>query len=283
MTIGDLLKTWRLITDDSQVGAWNMAVDEALLGSVADGASGPVLRLYRWSPACLSLGRAQSIDDIDMPRLAERGWDIVRRPTGGRAILHQNELTYAVIAAEDHPLMRGGVLESYRRISSCLVRGLEHLAIQATVQVPDPVPDGARKNPICFEVPSAYEISVAGLKIIGSAQVRKRKTVLQHGSLPLAGDLGRICDVLSYPDESSRLTAKETLLQRAATLEQVLGKRVAWELAAHAMILGFEEGLKVVLTPSRLSEAEQKQARTLLESRYQDLSWTTRHPAREVE
>lgn len=266
---------FRLIRDTSRDGAWNMAVDEAILHAVANGISPPTLRLYAWEPACLSLGRAQSIDDVDLGRLRERGWDIVRRPTGGRAILHHQELTYAVIAPERHPIMQGGVLESYRKISAALVRGIENLSVEIAVKGPDPMTDEERTNPICFEVPSAYEISAQGRKIIGSAQVRKRKVVLQHGSLPLSGDLGMICDVLSYTDESTREQAKEALLRKAATLEMLTGREVSWQEAADSMTLGFTLAFGLNLTKSRLVAAEEHQIAQLIEARYRNASWTS--------
>jgi lipoate-protein ligase A len=93
-----------------------MAVDEAILESVAVGTSPATLRLYDWSPACLSLGYAQDAEDVDLERLRARGWDLVRRPTGGRAILHADEITYAVIGPASDPRFAGGILDSYRRL-----------------------------------------------------------------------------------------------------------------------------------------------------------------------
>jgi lipoate-protein ligase A len=270
------LNAWRLIAHDPSSGAWNMAVDEAILHHVADGESPPTLRLYGWQPACISLGRAQPSDDIDQDQLIQRGWELVRRPTGGRAILHQNELTYAVIAPEDHPLMRGGVLESYRRISEALVCGLEQLAIEVEVRGSDPVSEEVRANPICFEVPSAYEITVLGRKIMGSAQVRKRKTVLQHGSLPLTGDLGQICDVLQYQSDVMRENAKRELLKQAATLETLIGSVISWDEAAEAFMNGFQEVLRNSLTPLELTSEEEATAEQLMKTRYQNRAWTFR-------
>ena len=109
---------WRLIESDALQGPMNMAIDEALLESVGAGRSLPVLRLYRWSPPCISIGYAQNGADVDHLTLNEHGWDWVRRPTGGRAILHTDELTYSVIAPPDEPRVAGSLLESYRRILS---------------------------------------------------------------------------------------------------------------------------------------------------------------------
>ncbi len=101
----------------SRTGAWNMAVDELILEHIGRGASLPTLRLYSWQPPCLSLGHAQPFADVDVHRLEERGWEVVRRPTGGRAILHTDELTYSVIAPTDEPRVAGSILESYNRLA----------------------------------------------------------------------------------------------------------------------------------------------------------------------
>ncbi|HEX9617401.1 MAG TPA: hypothetical protein VGA03_08280, partial [Anaerolineales bacterium] len=111
------LARWRLIHTPPAPGAWNMAVDEAILEAVGRGQADPTLRLYAWSPPCLSLGYAQPSSDVDLPQLHALGWDLVRRPTGGRAILHTDELTYAVIAPLSEPRLAGSVLESYQSLS----------------------------------------------------------------------------------------------------------------------------------------------------------------------
>ncbi len=171
---------WRLVLSPPLSGPENMALDEALLESIVDGESPPTLRLYSWEPPCLSLGFAQPHTDADPARLRSLGWDLDRRPTGGRAILHIDELTYAVAVPESHPLMAGGVLPSYQRLSRGLLAALAQLALAPEVQPTTPRSEPEQSNPICFQVPSAYEITVGGRKLIGSAQVRRRAAVLQH-------------------------------------------------------------------------------------------------------
>ncbi len=200
---------WRLLRTQPAVGAWNMAVDEAILESTAQDLMPPTLRLYAWSPACISLGYAQSIDDVDLDKLKELGWDIVRRPTGGRAILHMDELTYSICGMNSDPNLAGSVLESYQHLSQGLIEALCQLSITADVPKLSPKQDHqSPQNPVCFEVPSNYEITVGKKKLIGSAQARKKSGVLQHGTLPLYGDITRIIDVLHYPDESLRNQAE---------------------------------------------------------------------------
>jgi len=117
--------TWRLLITPPARGAWNMAVDQAILEHIGRGESIPTLRLYSWQPPCLSLGYAQPFADVDVARLNERGWDVVRRPTGGRAILHTDELTYSITAPNDEPRVAGSILESYNRLAGAVIASRE--------------------------------------------------------------------------------------------------------------------------------------------------------------
>jgi lipoate-protein ligase A len=253
-----------------------MAVDESILHAVAEGKAAPTMRLYAWDPACLSLGRAQPIEDVNLERLEQTGFDLVRRPTGGRAILHDQELTYALIAPEDHPLMTGGVLESYRRISAGLIAALEQLAVHVEVRGPEPVQGDERVNPICFEVPSPYEITVRGKKILGSAQVRKRHTVLQHGSLPLTGDIAAICEILTYRDDDQRARARQQVRERAVALADVTERELYWEQVAKAFIDAFEQVLEFEFEESDLTAQEVQTINRLLAERYENMQWIQR-------
>src|SRR5512139_4097803 len=221
------MDTWRLLITPPAHGAWNMALDEAILEHIGRGESGPTLRLYAWDPPCLSLGHAQPFADVDRARLQERGWEVVRRLTGGRAILHTDEITYSVIAPNDEPRVAGTVLESYNRLARALLLAVKELDLPVEIKE-GKVDHQAVPNPVCFEVPSTYEITVNGKKLIGSAQARKKEGVLQHGSLPLVGDLTRICQALVFENESERDSASARLLERATTLESALGKQVGW-------------------------------------------------------
>jgi lipoate-protein ligase A len=268
--------TWRLIVSQPSRGPLNMALDEAILEAVSAGKSPPTLRLYAWSPPCLSLGVAQPAADVDLEALTQAGWDIVRRPTGGRAILHTDELTYAVIAGSHNRHVAGDILTSYRHLSQALLAALSELGL-TTQTVPgdnsDPGPSG---YPVCFENPSAYEITAGGKKLIGSAQVRRKHGVLQHGTLPLQGDLGRICRALHFNSVDEREAAVERVRDRATTVESVLGHGPDWETVAEAFKRGFEGALGLVFERGEASAAERRRAKALIEERYGDEAWTFR-------
>jgi lipoyl(octanoyl) transferase len=268
------MRQWRLLYDNPAPGVRNMAVDETILESVAAGDSLPTLRLYAWSPPCLSLGYAQRASDADLKRINTQGWDVVRRPTGGKAILHTDELTYSLSLPVDHPIAAGDIIESYRRISRALLVGLQPFGVQPQSER---MGKTVNKNvgPVCFETPSHYEITVVGRKLIGSAQLRRKNGMLQHGSLPLTGDVTRICDALNYPDAGSREQARQQVRERAATLEDVIGVPVAWEEAAAALVEAFAGVFAVDFEISTLSEQEEARVEALIPF-YQSLEYARR-------
>ncbi|MCJ7659180.1 MAG: lipoate--protein ligase family protein [Anaerolineales bacterium] len=254
-----------------------MAVDEAILKEIASGGNPPTLRLYGWEPTCLSLGYAQPWRDINIGNLGDLGWNIVRRPTGGRAILHKDELTYAVIAPASEPRLQGSVIESYKYLSKALLQALGQLGASAQAAVFNKNANDQRThNPVCFEVPSNYEITVKGKKLIGSAQARRREGILQHGSLPLFGDITEILNVLSFSTTKDKTEASDRLSQRATSLESVLRRKVTWEEAAHEFIIAFQDVLNLELEPGELSISEKKRATELENDKYRSPDWTRR-------
>ncbi len=256
-------------------GAWNMAVDEAMVEHIGRGESLPTLRLYSWQPACLSLGHAQPYADADLTRLQARGWDLVRRPTGGRAILHTDELTYSVTSAPGEPLMAGSVVESYGRLAPALLAAVRALGVEAEIKE-TPSVEPSSTNPVCFEVPSTNEVTAKGKKLIGSAQARRKEGILQHGSLPLTGDLARITEALKFEDEAARREAGQRLLRRATTVESVLGHAPSWEDACEAFVTAFQAVLGLRFDPCPLSQSENHRAEELVQEKYAHPSWMER-------
>jgi len=267
---------WRLLYTAPEHGAWNMAVDEALLEHIHRGESSPTLRLYAWDPPCLSLGYAQPFSDVDQERLAARGWEVVRRATGGRAILHTDELTYSVTGNADENTLAGGILKSYNSLAQALLHAVRELGLAVEMNEHTQQAAAQSPNPVCFEVPSTYEITVSGKKLIGSAQARRKEGVLQHGSLPLSGDLARICQVLVFKDEADRERAAQRLLERATTIEGALGRGISWDAAAQAFVHGFETKLGIQFERGVMSPSEIRRTDELVKEKYAHASWTER-------
>ncbi len=268
---------WRLILSNPESGSWNMALDEAILSTTATKTNPPTLRFYDWQPATLSLGFAQPYTDVDQARLTSENWELVRRPTGGRAILHVDEVTYAVTAPQDDRLLSGSLLESYRKISRALLAGLMELKVEATGdKTYGNGHTGLNINPVCFETPSNYEITALGKKLIGSAQARKHTGILQHGSLPIKGDITRITRALKYASVQERVEAAGKLAERATTLEALLGYAPDWNTVAQAIINGFRSEFEIDLVPGQPTNEELNLAQELVSTKYGSPEWTFR-------
>lgn len=254
---------WRLLVErEPRTGAWNMALDEAIMEAVGAGESPPTLRFYQWAPPCLSLGKRQPLSGVARDRCARDGVDVVRRATGGWAILHTDELTYSIATTPNDPRAEGAILDAYRKLSKGLIAGLHLLGVPAMMNPVDPL--GVHNlSAACFEVPSAYEIVVGERKLIGSAQTRSGGRVLQHGSLPLAGDIARVVEYLWFQTEDGRESLAAHLRERATTLSVVLGRDVTFAEVADAMTRGFAAALFLTLvegepTPAELAAAERR-------------------------
>lgn len=247
---------WRLIIERApRTGAWNMALDEAIMDAVAAGEALPTLRFYAWEPPCLSLGKRQPLDGVDLERCRADGVDVVRRATGGFAILHTDELTYSIATRPGDPRADGAILDAYRKLSQGLLAGLRLLGV--TPEMNPVVPGGVHNvSAACFEVPSAYEIVVNDKKLIGSAQARPFGRVLQHGSLPLTGDIARVVLYLAYEREEERAELATHLRKRATTISDALGRVVSYDEAAEAMARGFAAALNLTFEPGDPSAAE---------------------------
>jgi lipoate-protein ligase A len=259
--------TWRVLVEDHpRDGAWNLALDEAILRAVAADKAPPTLRLYAWEPA-VTLGRGQPASDVDGEALRARGYRLLRRPSGGTAVLHRDELTYSIAVPSDEVRVGAGIVDAYRRLSAPLIGTLQALGVPDVSAVAHPDARGERL-PICFALTSDYEITSGGRKVVGSAQMRVKGGALQHGTLPLRGDLARICDVLRCcPD-------RDWLRARMASLEEVLGRVVTWTEVADALVAALGPTLNVQPRLSVPTPEERAAAEALVEERYGNEAWT---------
>jgi lipoate-protein ligase A len=251
-----------------------MAVDEALLEGVAAGRSPATLRFYRWTPACLSLGYFQSFDIVDLDGCRARGVEIVRRPTGGRAILHDRELTYSVTLPASVLGHDAGIVPSYHRLSRALQAGLQDLGVPATLAPAGAAPAVADRGPVCFDRPSTHEILLGGRKQVGSAQVRRAGALLQHGSIVIEPQIDTLLGCLRLDAEDRGEAARQRLENAVAGLAEVGDldpARVAQTLAA-----AFGRQFGVSVTPGRLEGDEVDAASALARSKYQSGAWTER-------
>lgn len=257
----------RLLFDEPLPGVRNMSVDEALMRS-AQREGRATLRFYRWEPGCLSFGRNQSARGAYDAAAAEaRGIDVVRRPTGGRAVYHHRELTYSVTAPAS---LWGSLRDTYCRINRALAHGL------GTVGVPvacagDRLPPGGSPRPTaraCFRDPLPGEVTAAGRKLIGSAQWRDGGALLQHGSILLQDEQAVVEQLRTQQTGTSAASG-------AISLSELLGRPPGAEALVPALARGFEAEFGLAVQPGELDEAERGSA-SGLEARYADPTWTWR-------
>jgi lipoate-protein ligase A len=253
---------WRLLTSSPATGAENMALDEALMSHARESGEW-VLRVYSWSRPTISLGRNQTASGrYDLATIAARGIDIVRRPTGGRAILHDREITYSVTA----PLEGAGDLrDSYRRITGILVKGLRALGVDATVPRPTKRATAPGMTP-CFDEPSAGELTFEGRKLAGSAQWRFDGALLQHGSILLEDDQSTLAGLV---------LGEQPAGPPPATLSQALGSTPSISEVAAALRSAVLLQEDADATNLRLDEELRARAEALV-VRYLDDEWTWR-------
>ena len=262
---------WRFLHTGYADGPYNMALDEALLGTIQSQGGPITVRAYGWQPAVISVGYGQNVlRDIDIDTCHKGGMDIVRRLTGGRAVLHDEEVTYSIVAPEGNPMIGGRIHETYNRIGRALVCGLRHLGIRAELHR---VSSASGRNPSCFSSTGRYEVVVGGMKLIGSAQRRIGGAILQHGSLltgPGYKGLTKFLrrDVSPAPAESST--------NHVTTLSEILGYTPSFDRIADSLRLGFEEVFDCQLIEGTLTEEEQTVTQKLIEERYERDEWNQR-------
>lgn len=276
-----MTNNWIFIDSGKQDAAYNMALDEALLEWHAEGLIPPVIRFYQWEPAALSIGYFQRVErDIHLPAVKEMGLGFVRRPTGGRAVLHEHELTYSVIVSEDYPDMPKTVTEAYRVISEGILQGFRNLGLQAEFSVPES--DSQRealsqpKSAVCFDAPSWYELVVEGKKVAGSAQTRQKGVILQHGAILIDLDEDKYLNCFSYESEEKRQKVKERLSQKAVSINKIISKTIEVEQCIPAFKNGFESALNIHLTSFSLTPEQQQYVENLADTRYRSDEWNFR-------
>ncbi|HLP15196.1 MAG TPA: lipoate--protein ligase family protein [Bacteroidota bacterium] len=236
---------WRFTNTGFNSGAFNMEFDERMARSVQSGAEPPTVRVYGWKPHAISLGHHQAITDIDEKACRDRGIDIVRRATGGRAILHAHELTYSIAM---HAAGRT-ISDVYASISEALACGLRTLGARVEFAAVQPEFSVLYKQPSaipCFASSARHEIQFEGKKLVGSAQRRYAsqdfpETVMQHGSILLGEEHQQLIDLLALRDESLRERMRKGMIEKTTTLESILGRRVGFDEAACALKTGFEQ------------------------------------------
>ncbi len=267
------MDVWRLLPFGKADAAENMAVDEAVFRATIRNASPPTLRFYGWRTPAVSIGRFQDAHrEIDIEACGQLGIDFIRRPTGGKAVLHEKELTYAVIAGDDLPLFPPDILETYRIISGCIAQGLAECGIRAEMKADGRAAVDEPLGASCFSHSSRYELLVAGRKICGSAQTRSHGVFLQHGSLLMEFDPGRTCAViLPHRDRERQLDC----LQNAVTSVREHATIPSTDEETLCLIIqdAFMQTLGIRFKEGALTPDEEALKTELITKKYRSASW----------
>ena len=267
-----------------------MACDEALGEAVLSGQSLPVVRFFQWVPPTISFGYSQHIArEVDVDAVRRNGIGLVRRVTGGRAVLHAQEITYSVICPESDPIAAGGIITTYTRISAGLAAGLRRLGVDAVLaRSSDPLtgPRADQATLPCFGSTSRAEIVVSGKKIVGSAQHRMRGLVIQHGSILIGPEHRNLVRYLRTDDEVRERYARR--MAETTTSLAELGWTGTIGQVTSALAQGLVEQLHVIwadeaATSRPVSEGEQREIERLAQEKYGAAWWNFRpQSAREV-
>ena len=269
---------WRFIDSNNRSPYYNMALDEALLEWHSKGEIPPTIRFYGWNPPTLSIGYFQKAEkEINFDKVKELGLGFVRRPTGGRGVLHDEELTYSVIVSEEYPNMPKTVTEAYRVISEGLLEGFRSLGLEAYFAIPRSEEEkNSLKNPrssVCFDAPSWYELVVEGRKIAGSAQTRQKGVILQHGSILLEIDEDKLFSVFNYPNDRVKERMQRAFRSKAVAINAIAGRKISIEEAKESFYKGFASALDIDLEPYTLSEEEEAYVEELARTKYGSDEW----------
>ena len=263
---------WRLVPFHRYPARENMAIDEAIFREMQRSVGPPTIRLYGWLSPAVSIGYFQHIDrEIDLEVCRKSGIAVVRRPTGGKAVYHDDDLTYAVIARENTSLFPPPILGTYRVISQCLVEGLRKLGLEAVLASDGRETEEESPDASCFSVPSLHELLVKGRKICGSAQMRSRGAFLQQGSLLMSFDPGKTCDV-TLPHREPRAMQVQSLQEKVTSLNEHLPRSITREDICKSLIEAFETGWEASFAEGSLTPEEEKLKDRLLETKYGDLA-----------
>ena len=277
--ISERFHIWRLLRTGFSNAFENMAIDEAILKACSEGKSPPTIRIYGWRPHAISLGYSQKTKEtINLEACERLGVNIVRRPTGGRAVLHDEESTYSLISPLDNPLFPPNIIGSYKKISSCLIWVFKRLGINAEMVIPKEEikpPFERRVGPICFLSPSWYEITVNSRKICGSAQRRVDGAFLQHGSILLGFDPLKLFEVLSFKG-GNKTETMDSLRTKITSVNEQLGQSIGFFEFNEMLTEGFKHGLDIELKEGELSPEEEQLTKEFLEKRYLNPRWNCR-------
>jgi lipoate-protein ligase A len=249
---------WRLLQTGYKSAYTNMAIDRAVMITNTKNSAPPTVRFYGWKPSAISIGYFQSLkDEVELDICNRLNIDYVRRITGGGAVFHENELTYSIVISESHPSIPKNILKSYNRICGAIVKGLNKIGIESNY------------SPI-------NDILSNGKKISGSAQTRKLKTVLQHGTVLMDVNVDKMFSVLKVPNEKIKDKLILNVKERVTSIKEILCEDISFNEIANSMKKGFEEEFDIELYKGELTKEEMELAKKFENKCFSSYDWNHR-------
>ena len=270
---------FRIIKSGKKSPAENMAIDEAILNGIIAGTSPSTIRFYDWVPSTASIGYNQEAEkEIDFALLEKMGFGFVRRPTGGRLVLLDEEITYAVIVPTIEKFS-GKVTDSYSEFSRALAVGLRLLGVNVEFEKGNLSASHQRQNANpCFTSSSRYELTFERKKIVGSAQVRRENALLQHGSILLNHDQSKVAHLLPNLENKQREKLANSLTKKTISINQILDTKINFSDAISCFIAGFKKKWNCdnFYISNKLTEIEQTEVQKLIQIKYSQDKWNNR-------
>ena len=267
------MENWRVLPFQIFNAFENMATDEALFRVLQERGGPPTLRFYGWERSALSIGYFQNTaTEINLNYCRRHGMDVVRRPTGGKTVLHDCELTYAVISKEGLPFFSGSLVENYKAVCSCLIRAFFELGIDVSMAKECRQEGKKEMGAICFAFPAPFELLSRGRKICGSAQVRSRGCFLQHGSILLDFDAEKNCRFI-LPSEERQADRCGFLRETVTSIHGETGEMMMPERFSGIVQRAFEVSWNIHFVAGGLTPEEEDLKNRLLEKKYRNPAW----------
>ncbi|OGB87047.1 hypothetical protein A3J44_05440 [candidate division WOR-1 bacterium RIFCSPHIGHO2_02_FULL_45_12] len=231
------MENWRLEVSPKQTGRSNMQTDLQMFSVFEEGNIAPTLRIYSWQPRCITVGYGQKLEkQIDLEKAQQLGWDVIQRPTGGGIVFHNEaEVTYSLVMAMNDPILPKGLVPAYKKISEAVVAALNYLGIKAGMAKIQDLERRASNDGLCFSYPAEYEIVVGSKKIVGSAQKRGQRALLQQGSIFVRKNDPKVFSVLK----------NDCGIENSVSVEELLGRAVGFDALCKALKQGFQECLDI--------------------------------------
>lgn len=275
-----LQDSWGFLDTGVHDAATNMALDELLLIWHSEGKIPPILRFYQWAKPSLSVGYFQDVHKtIDPSALQQYRIPVVRRLTGGSAVLHDDELTYSLVIAENKSFIPASITEAYYVLSKGIFDGYANLGI--TVDYAKQRHSIQNRSAVCFERPALYELLAGGKKISGNAQTRQKGVLLQHGSIPHSMNKTMLFDLFRFPSEEIRERKRAAFDTKATTIRQETNRSISMSTMKDAFKQGFETGVDIKLSPFELTNQQWEEVYQLAADKYSNHDWNFKHHSKE--